>query len=374
MRKDLKLQVTSKATVDIQIENGLFQSSTFFSKIQEVAKSAVIITHESLKDTLGAQLLAGLNSHLIDAKMLTFPNGEAAKTRESVYKLQDQLLDLSAERSTAIIALGGGIVSDVAGFVAATYYRGVPLILVPTTFLSMVDAAIGGKTGVNTYKGKNLIGSIYQPRLILMDPKLLSTLPESEWICGLAEVVKYAVSMAPDLMDLLEKNSSEWAKKDPELIRSLILRSCEIKIGVVEKDTFESAYRKVLNYGHTIGHGIEACEEYQISHGEAVIIGVLVETYLSSKVCGLKDQDLKRVQNLIREYSFPMKLSKNTTKEKMKKALLFDKKSKDKQPHFVLLKEIGKVHPFENHYSTKVDHQLIDESIDFMHANVKGLS
>ena len=224
---------------------------------------------------------------------------------------------------------------------------------------------------MNTPHGKNLIGSIYLPETIFIDPEVLSTLCEKQWMSGFAEVVKYAVTLDSHLFKTLESSQDSFVEKDPAYIKQLISRCCEIKVDIVKQDTQESGIRKVLNFGHTIAHAIEQCENYTILHGEAVVIGILVESYLSYKIAGLKEEELKRIKQLVNSYSFPLRLSKRCTKEALLEAMKYDKKSRDQEVHFVLIKHIGKVHSFDKKYSTQVRPQMIEEALEWMFEEVK---
>ncbi|MCH9631368.1 MAG: 3-dehydroquinate synthase [Chlamydiia bacterium] len=371
MRKTLDLHTTIKTHTKIEIEPDFFANESFYHKIKDLGKTIVIITHTKLKKHFGHYLEKRLTAHGIETKLLDFPSGEKAKSEETVAKLQHKMLGMHLGKDTAILALGGGIVSDVAGYVASTYNRGIPLILFPTSLLAMVDAAIGGKTGVNTKYGKNLIGSIYMPEMIFLDLRMLNFLPDVEWTNGLAEVMKYAVSLDSHVFEILESGLDKWALKDPAFVQELISQSCQLKISVVEKDTLEGGYRRVLNFGHTIAHAIEVCEEYELAHGHAVIIGVLVEAYISMKVANFKEETFDKIVTLTKAYNFPLKLSKKTTKKKMMHAMQYDKKSKDCTPRFVLLKSLGEVHSFDGEYCTEVKSSIIEEALDWMFTLLK---
>jgi 3-dehydroquinate synthase len=272
---------------------------------------------------------------------------------------------LKLGRDTLLIAIGGGVVTDLGGFLAATYNRGIPLILIPTTLLGMVDAAIGGKTGVNTHFGKNLIGAYYPPQDIFIDPSLLSTLPEKEWINGASEIIKYALIHSPALFQQLANNMDKWDARDPIYLQGLINASIAIKQEVIEADFQESGYRRILNFGHTIAHAIETLEDYRISHGEAVALGMLIEGYLSYRLGLLSQDEFEEINALLRLFRFPLHLPPSITLEKLLQAMATDKKAKGAHPRFVLLNGIGSVAPFDGTYCSEVDEKLLAEGFQY---------
>jgi 3-dehydroquinate synthase len=224
-----------------------------------------------------------LTEQLPDSRMIVIDAGEAAKTRETWSRVTDQLLDDGFGRDTLIIAVGGGVVGDLAGFVAATYMRGVPFVQVPTTLLSMIDASIGGKTGVDTPAGKNLVGAFHQPALVIADPRALTTLPANHFRAGLAEALKHGVIADAGYFERTAA-SRESTARDERALTGLIAESVRIKASVVARDEREAGLRKVLNFGHTIGHAIESVSNYGLLHGEAVAIGMTLESALAERI------------------------------------------------------------------------------------------
>lgn len=335
-------------------------------------KRFVIITDNIVQDIIARNIQENLEKAGISVALFSFPAGEIHKTRETKQSLEDQLLNKHYGRDTCLIAVGGGVVTDLAGFLAATYCRGIPCIYVPTTLLAMVDASIGGKTGVNTPHGKNLIGSFHQPQAIFVDTQTLKTLPEKEWRNGMAEIIKHALIADATLFDLLIKNAS-WLSSYPRsfnpetlaLIINIIYQSCSIKKNIVDQDEKEKSIRELLNYGHTIGHAIEKVENYEISHGEAVAIGLLVEAYLSIQ-CGFLAQDaLIAIEHLLQTYHLPLQTKAFFNKTLFLSALKMDKKSKAKKTHFVLLDNIGKAHVADNIYSFPVESRIVEQILEW---------
>ena len=244
------------------------------------------------------------------------------------------------DRNSSIVALGGGTVTDLAGFIASTYLRGISLYLIPTSLLAMVDASIGGKTAINTVVGKNLLGSFYFPKAIYIDTFFLQTLPRRELISGLAEIIKYGCIYDASLFELLENTAS---KHSIDFLATIINRSLSIKQKIIEQDVYNKEIRHILNFGHTLGHGIELCERYTISHGQAVALGMLGEAYLSHRKGKLPYSDFIRICSLIRMCSFDLRISSYITPLDLFNALARDKKTRSQVPHCVLLTAIGTV-------------------------------
>jgi 3-dehydroquinate synthase len=245
-----------------------------------IGSRRIAVVTDSHVDQLYARRIAG---QLGDAKIVSIPAGEAAKTRETWGRVTDELLADGFGRDTLIVAAGGGVVGDLAGFVAATYMRGVPFVQVPTTLLSMIDASVGGKTGVDTAAGKNLVGAFHQPVFVIADPSVLATLPPNHFRAGLAEALKHGVIADADYFERIAA-SRESIARDERSLTGLIAESIRIKASVVARDERESGLRKVLNFGHTIGHAIESVSNYRLLHGEAVAIGMALESALAERI------------------------------------------------------------------------------------------
>ncbi|MDJ0907572.1 MAG: 3-dehydroquinate synthase [Woeseiaceae bacterium] len=290
-------------------------------------------------DTVGPLYKDALDSMLPEKLVptVTLKDGEAHKTLESVATILDALVDARASRQTTVIALGGGVVGDMAGFAAASYMRGVGFIQVPTTLLAQVDSSVGGKTGVNHAKGKNLIGAFHQPKLVLIDTDTLTTLPDRELEAGLAEVIKYGAIADIDFLSWLEDNIDALLAKDPAALAYAIKRSCELKAQVVAEDERESGRRAILNFGHTFGHAIEHCLGYgEWLHGEAVAAGMVMAAELSR----LPVDQTSRLTSLITRAGLPT-APPAIGGERMIEAMSLDKKARRKSLRFVLLKELG---------------------------------
>jgi 3-dehydroquinate synthase len=274
---------------------------------------------------------------------IQIPEGEQHKNLAWLALLYDRLIESQIERSSPVVAVGGGVVGDLAGFAAATVLRGVPLVQVPTTLLAQVDAAIGGKTGINHAAGKNLIGAFHQPRLVAIDVDTLRTLARREYVGGLAEVVKYGAILDAELFERLEQNVEGLLRQDPALLADVVARCCRIKAAVVEADEKEGGYRAILNFGHTIGHAIETLTEYRrLLHGEAVGIGMVCAARLSRAVGTLSRADADRLERLLRALGVPTQVPADLRPQQIGLAIEADKKASGGKINFVCLESIGK--------------------------------
>jgi 3-dehydroquinate synthase len=293
--------------------------------------------------------------------LIVVPAGESAKSLKSVQTCYDRLAGHRLERKSFIVALGGGVVGDLAGFVAATYLRGVPFVQVPTTLLAQVDSSVGGKTGVNLKAGKNLVGAFYQPKLVLCDLETLQNLPEREFRAGLAEVIKYGIIYDAKLFTQLERDLAKILKRDLKMLATVVARCCEIKAEIVSEDETENGLRAILNFGHTIGHAIENSYGYgKFLHGEAISIGQVVAAKLSQKILGLPERDVERIENLFGRAGLPVNIKLNAAlHKKLFAAMMLDKKVSGGEIKFVLARKIGKVV-----WNQRVPENLILQALD----------
>ena len=290
----------------------------------------------------GADVIKSLESAGFSVVVIEMPDGEEFKNLEEVSKVYDRLIKEKIDRSSPVVALGGGVVGDLAGFVAATYLRGVPYVQVPTTLLAQVDSSVGGKTAVNHSMGKNLIGAFYQPKMVIIDPDVLSTLEEREVSTGLAEVVKHGIIRDKNYFKFLEANASNVLSLQGE-VDEAITRSCEIKAAVVSEDEREAGVRGILNFGHTFGHAIEAVAGYSTyRHGEAVSMGMVMAAGFSNEL-GLCSAELEeRIKRLLDSLGLPTG-APELSSDDIFASMLLDKKVKAGRVRFVLLKGIGEV-------------------------------
>jgi 3-dehydroquinate synthase len=276
-----------------------------------------------------------------DGPALTFPAGEASKTRETWSRLTDELLRLGFGRDIGIVALGGGVAGDLAGFVAATYMRGVPCLQAPTTLLAMLDASVGGKTGVDTPEGKNLIGAFHPPVAVLADPLVLATLPDREYRAGLAEAVKHGLIADRDYFGWIEANSDALVARDPAALEHLVRRSVEIKAEVVGEDEREGGRRAILNAGHTVAHALEQATDFRLPHGEAVGLGLVAEAALSTGLGLATPEAGARVAALLERLGLPTRLREPVGEERILAAMASDKKNRAGGIHFALPRGVG---------------------------------
>ena len=316
--------VFSQKKVDYLFDASFSEIENYFAK-----EKIIIITDENV--------FAYHGTEFDGFKIIKTAAGEANKNQQTIDEIINQLLQLQADKQTCIVGVGGGVVTDMAGYVASIYKRGVKLALVPTSILAMVDAAIGGKNGIDVGLYKNMIGTVYQPDVILFDYDFLHTLPDAEWTNGFAEIIKHACIKDAALFSFLEDNKIENFKTDKTAIASLIEKNVSIKTSVVLNDEFETGERKVLNFGHTIGHAIENI--YHLPHGHAVSIGMVAASAVSEKINNFSSDEKRQLIKLLFQYHLPVKMEIDTNK--IWEVLLMDKKRDDANMSFVLLDKIG---------------------------------
>ncbi|MCZ6776003.1 MAG: 3-dehydroquinate synthase [Ignavibacteria bacterium] len=337
----VRLRNSRGRSYPITIQTGLLRQVSKIIARGWRGSDVFIITDANVRRLYARLLLQGLSAHKVNARLLYFSAGEKSKNARVVSALHTQLLNQGIRRDSLIIALGGGVVGDVAGFVAATVLRGVEYVQVPTTLLAQVDSSVGGKVGIDHQLGKNLIGAFHQPAAVFIDPNVLRTLPTAEFKNGLAEIVKIAAALDRKLFEKLERNAARITRGSSRLLYSLIAESVRLKVAVVEKDEFESGIRKTLNLGHTIGHAIEAASDYGGKHGEAVAIGLAAEAKIAVELGLLTEDDYSSVLSLLHAFQLPTKFPHIKSRSKFLTALSADKKSEVDTTRFVLLKRIG---------------------------------
>jgi 3-dehydroquinate synthase len=356
---------------DAVIENGLLQRSgetlrDLFSVIFSVAAGDSAAQHQRLfvvtvppvRRKWGKKLMASLSAAGFTAKIVEMPNGERHKKLATVEKLSEQLSRLGADRNSVVVAFGGGVVGDVAGLVASLYMRGVDLIQIPTTVLAQVDASIGGKTAVNLRAGKNLIGTFHHPRVALIDPAVLSSLPDREFRAGLYEALKCGVIGKPELFLALENIDTKKLRRDPVKLEWIIAESVKLKAEVVASDERENGLRRVLNLGHTIGHALEAQTGYRhFLHGEAVAWGMIASAKIASAVDLMEGASASRITDAVRALG-PLPKVQARSRDILR-LLKSDKKTRNGIVHFVLPRKIGKVE-----IANDVPEQVVIEAVD----------
>ena len=318
-------------------------------------RRVVMIADQQVYDLLQAQRLGRLTW---SGDALTFPAGEESKSREWWARITDMLLERRYGRDGAIVGVGGGVTGDLAGFVAATYMRGIPYLQVPTTLLAMVDASVGGKTGVNTPAGKNLVGSFFPPVAVVADPLVLTTLPDREYRGGLAEAVKHGLIADAKYFAWMESNSSALIERDAEVLTHLVRRSVEIKAEVVSGDEREAGRRAILNAGHTVAHSLERVSGFQLPHGEAVALGLIAECAIAEEL-GIAGRGLReRVTSLLGRLGLPTHYPGSLDRGTFLTGMANDKKNRKGAIHMALIAEVGRVQQGGT-WTTAVDQDAI---------------
>ena len=301
-----------------------------------------LVTHPALAELYGSIVVDSLRRAGHEVTLLTVPAGEESKSLDQAGRLYRELVRARLDRGSALFGLGGGVIGDLAGFVAATLYRGIPFVNLPTTLLAQVDSSVGGKTGVNLPEGKNLVGAFHQPCLVVADVLTLRTLPEREFRSGLAEVVKHGMIADAAFFESLERQADRILARDPDALQKIVARSCAIKARVVEADEREAGLRALLNFGHTVGHAIEAALGYgAITHGEAVAHGMVVATALSVRRGLCPEKDAVRLQEILRR--FGLLGASLPPPESLERYMVSDKKARDGVLQFVLTRGVGSV-------------------------------
>jgi 3-dehydroquinate synthase len=330
---------------DIQIASALLPKLGPECNRRGFAPRCALITDTNVGRRYARPAFNSLLQAGFDPVLIVVPAGETAKQLKSVQSCYDRLAAHRLERKSFIVALGGGVVGDLAGFVAASYLRGIPFVQVPTTLLAQVDSSVGGKVGVNLKAGKNLVGAFHQPQLVLCDLATLNSLPAREFRAGVAEIIKYGIIYDARLFARLERDLPKLLRREAKTLGEIIARCCEIKAEVVAQDETESGLRAILNFGHTIGHGLEAISRYgKYLHGEAISIGQVAAARLSQKLTGLAEADAARIAELFRRAGLPTGVRLNARQRKnLFAAMSLDKKVSQGEIKFVLADRIGHV-------------------------------
>lgn len=325
----------------VDIGKGLLEGLGASCRALGLGAKALVLTDEAVGRLYGGTVLKSLKEAGFDTHYATFPAGEEYKSIETASALYGACIDAGLDRGSFIVAVGGGVVGDVAGFVAATYMRGIEFVQVPTTLLAQVDASVGGKTAVNHPQGKNLIGAFHQPRLVLADVATLVSLSPREYRSGIAEIVKAALIRDEAFLGFLEKEWLALLRLEGEKVTAAVRRSVEIKAEVVQTDEKETGLRAILNYGHTVGHALEAATEYRrFTHGEAIAIGMVIEGEISVRLGLLRSSELLRIKELLAKFDLPVD-AQGVPYAAVHEAMKLDKKVKDGKIRFALLDGVG---------------------------------
>ena len=356
---EVKIGSSKNNSYEILIGQGLLGRIADDLAEASIAHSHALVTDSNVAELYGAKLLGDLEETLSEVRMITFAAGEQSKTREIKSFIEDRMLESGFGRDSSVIALGGGVVGDIAGFVAATYMRGVPCVQVPTSLVACVDSSVGGKTAVDTPHGKNLIGAFYQPWRVYVDTGTLKTLGPKQVSEGLAEIIKYGVIKSSDLFQYLEESIEKIYSFDDAALLEVIGASCRIKAEVVEKDEKEQNLRKILNFGHTVGHAIEQLSDYTISHGEAISAGMVIEGEIALGKTGWSEQEQERLTRLLRRAGLPTEPPRGVSVGKIIDIMKIDKKARKGKIEMSLPERIGKMKEDEGSYGIKIGEQTI---------------
>jgi len=325
---------------DVRVLEGSLDHLGDLIEFRKLRGPIALVSDENVGEIYGQRAVQSLQNSNYKVRLFTFPAGEIHKNMNTISQIWNTFLEDGLERGSSVVALGGGVVNDLAGFAAATYMRGIAWVTLPTSLLAMVDASLGGKTGADLEQGKNLVGAFHSPRMVLVDPNLLETLPEKEFRGGLAEVVKHAVI---DDEELFERCSQGWLEVQSDW-PNLVSRAMAVKIKIIEKDPFEKHQRAVLNFGHTIGHALEKVTKFSLSHGEAVSIGMVAETRLAQLAHITVPGMAAKIENALSELGLPTEIPDTIDRTELLEAMELDKKKADGTLRFALPIRIGSMH------------------------------
>jgi len=353
------LDKETSSSYDIYIGTAIIDRMGLLATKQNWAARYLIVTDSTVAALHGAGVQKTLAEVGLPADIIDFPPGEASKAFQTVVGICEQLMEHGIDRTSALIALGGGVVGDITGFAASIYMRGIPYLQVPTTLLAQVDSSMGGKTGIDLSTGKNILGTFYQPKGVFIDLAFLKTLPLQELRNGLTEIVKYGIIDDPQLFGTLETRADAIKNQDPDLLTEIVTRSCTIKKGVIEIDETEQGIRRILNFGHTVGHAIETESSYAVPHGDAVSMGMAAETILSERMGYLSADERSRICALIGTLGLPQRIPPDLSPQGIAACMKGDKKKAGDVLNIVLLKKIGL--PFVTH---AVPEDLIMQTIE----------
>lgn len=330
---------------NIHVGNGLLPRLGEYCRQSKLGERCAVITDSNVAPHYADATIRALRQGGFVPKMVTIPAGEGSKSLKIVAECYDQLAAHRLERRSFVIALGGGVVGDLAGYVAATYLRGISLVQVPTTLLSQVDSSVGGKVGINLKAGKNLVGAFHQPKVVVCDLDTLSTLPAREYRAGFGEVIKYGLIKDAELFGRLEKELDDLLKRNPSKLINVVARCCAIKAEIVAADETENSLRKILNFGHTIGHAIETVFGYdKFLHGEAISIGQVAAAHLSARLTELDPKSVSRLRELLERAGLPVSVNLSPKqRDALFDAMRLDKKVTAGEVKFVLASRIGEV-------------------------------
>jgi len=359
----VNLDRVSSSSYEVYIGHQIMDRMALLLSRHRWARRYFAVMDSNVSALHGERVLAVLGNLGLQVEKLEFPGGEACKSIHTCMDLAERLMERGADRTSALIALGGGVVGDLTAFLASIYMRGIPYVQVPTTILAQVDSSIGGKTGVDLPAAKNLLGTFTQPKAVFIDLAFLETLPDREFTNGLAEIVKYGIIDDPELLEELDAGAEALRRRDPAFLEGVISKSCRIKKGIVESDERDRGLRRILNFGHTVGHAVEAESGFAVSHGEAVAMGMCAAVLLSERLKYLSPGDRERILSVIEGLGLPVRIPASLDTEGILQGLKKDKKKEGGKIHFILLKKPGQ--PFVN---GGIPLPLVQETIEALKA------
>jgi 3-dehydroquinate synthase len=360
---EVKIPACSKGSYIITIGTDLLPSALTEIKKLFPKKDLFLITDENIVKTKHIKTLLGKETL---PRFVIKPAGEKSKNIRTVTKIIEAMEKKALGRDSAVIALGGGTVGDIAGFVAAIYKRGIPVIQIPTTTVAQADSAIGGKTGVDSSISKNAYGAFWHPAAVFIDVNTLKTLDGKQFNAGLVESIKHALIADEKFFDYLQKNIDGILARKHKLLEHLAVKNCRIKTSVVEDDPYEKNKRRILNYGHTIGHAVESASNYKLLHGEAVAIGIIAANIIEQKLGFGNAERLQTLKKLFKKLNINLNIPKTISKRQIFDIISRDKKAVQKCPRFVLLEKTGKVLCKNGNYAHPVERKIVDETIDIL--------
>lgn len=359
----VNLQKTVDYSYPIEIKTGLLEEAA--SRIRDLfaGHPCALVSDSNVFPLYGKQLAAELREHGHTVVEIGFPAGEQSKCRAVKEQIEDRMLDAGLGRDCFLVALGGGVTGDMGGFVAATYMRGIPFVGIPTSLLAQVDSSVGGKTGLDVPQGKNLIGAFHQPGMVLIDPGVLRSLPPVEYRSGLGEVVKHALMFDADLVELLQQQRQQVLDVEPTVMARVVEKNCRIKARVVEKDEREGGMRKLLNFGHTVGHALETVHSYRIPHGTAVLHGMFLESLILERANLLEGDTARSIRALCSSYLEGCDPLPPVGPGDLQGAMRLDKKNRAGAIHFVFPAQVGKPYSRDGQYAFPVADDIILEGL-----------
>ena len=357
---NVELKGIPPSSYPLWIASGILENTTLW--MPKNVSTVVIITDDTVKKLYAPKLVQTLKETGYNTLLLSFPTGEKSKNIHTKCRLEEKMLENGCDRDSLILALGGGVVGDLAGFIASTYLRGIAYIQIPTTFLAMVDSSIGGKTGIDTPQGKNLIGAFWQPKAVVSDIHCLKSLPKQHLINGLVEAIKMFLTSDANSFDYFQHHLTPILHGDEDCLNQIVQRAVTIKATIVKNDERENNQRAILNFGHTIGHALEHLTNYKLLHGYAVALGILVEAKIAELMNVLQPQQYLLIKTLFSQLDIQSKQLSNIDVDEVIRRTQFDKKKRAGVVHYVLLQDVGSVYASNQQFTHSIPDDLVKKA------------